>query len=102
VLRKVGLEVSLSALVRHLNPQALEVLARQLPESDAQGVHDYLDSLTARQQSDLAGVRDRLAIMAESDIGRLLDPRTQGMERLDLRDEVKARTVRYFYLETDP
>ena len=50
----------------------------QLPEEEAQGAHEYLDKLTPRQQSDLAGVRDRLAIMAESDIGPWLDPETEG------------------------
>jgi hypothetical protein len=100
-LRKTGSEVSLRALVAHLDPSRLEMLARALPESEAQGVHDYLDSLTSRQQSDLAGVRDRLAIMAESDIGRWLDPRTPGVERLDLLDAAKAQAVVYFNLEAD-
>jgi hypothetical protein len=101
VLRKAGLEVSLQVLVDHLDPSRLELLARTLPESDAQGVHDYLDSLTKRQQSDLTGVRDRLAIMAESDVGCWLDPRTPGGERFDLLEAVKARAVVYFGLEAD-
>ncbi len=101
MLRKAGLQVSLQELVRHLDPMRLEVLARSLSESEAQGVHDYLDSLTTRQQSDLAGVRDRLAIMAESDIGPWLDARTPGVERLDLREAVKAQAVVYFNLESD-
>jgi hypothetical protein len=101
VLRAAGLEVSLRVLVDHLDPSRLELLARSLPESAARRVHDYLDSLTPRQQSDLAGVRDRLAIMAESDIGPWLDPRTQVTERLDLLEAVKARAVVYFNLEAD-
>src|SRR5271156_1683844 len=52
-LRKAELEVSLRALVEQLDPMRLEVLARSLPESEAQEAHDYLDSLTTRQQSDL-------------------------------------------------
>jgi len=100
-LRKAGLEVSLQELVQHLDPSRLEVLARTLPESEAQRVHDYLDSLTTRQQSDLAGVRDRLAIMAESDIGPWLDPQTEGVERLDLLQAAEAQAVVYFNLEAD-
>lgn len=100
-LRIAGLEVSLRALVDHLDPSRLELLARSLPESHTQGLYDYLDSLTARQQGDLAGVRDRLAIMAESDIGPLLDPHTSGMQRLDLIEAVKAQAVVYFGLEAD-
>jgi conjugal transfer pilus assembly protein TraD len=100
-LRKAGLEVSLDALVEHLEPLRLELLARSLSEMEAQGVHDYLDSLTPRQQSDLSGVRDRLAIMAESDIGPWLDGRTACVERLDLLEAVRARAVVYFNLEAD-
>jgi hypothetical protein len=100
VLRKAELEVSLRALVQQLDPMCLEVLARSLPESEAQETHEYLDKLTKRQQSDLAGVRDRLAIMAESDIGPWLDPRTEGV-KLDLLDAAKARAVVYFSLEAD-
>ncbi len=100
-LRTAGVEVSLRTLVEHLDPSRLELLARSLPECSAQDVHDYLDSLTTRQQSDLTGVRDRLAIMAESDIGHLLDPQTPGMERLDLLVAAKARAVVYFNLQAD-
>jgi DNA helicase HerA-like ATPase len=100
VLRKAELEVSLRALVEQLEPMRLELLARSLPESEAQATHDYLDSLTKRQQSDLAGVRDRLAIMAESDIGPWLDPQTKGV-KLDLLAAAKAQAVVYFNLESD-
>ncbi|HEY2140624.1 MAG TPA: TraM recognition domain-containing protein [Solirubrobacteraceae bacterium] len=101
VLRKAGVEVSLDALVQHLDPSRLEVLTRGLPEPDGQRVHDYLDSLTPRQRSDLAGVRDRLAIMAESDIGPWLDPQTADAERLDLLDAAQARAVVYLDLQAD-
>jgi type IV secretory pathway TraG/TraD family ATPase VirD4 len=100
-LRKAGLEVSLQSIVHHLDPARLELLARSLPGSGAQATHDYLDALTPRQQSDLAGVRDRLAIMAESDIGSWLDPRTPDAERFDLLEAVKARAVVYFNLDAD-
>jgi hypothetical protein len=100
VLRKAELEVSLRALVEQFDPMQLEVLARSLPEPEAQATHDYLDSLTKRQQSDLAGVRDRLAIMAESDIGPWLDPRMEGV-KLDLLAAAKAQGVVYFNLEAD-
>jgi hypothetical protein len=100
-LRKAGLEVSLAALVHYLVPARLEMLVRELPAAETLAVHDYLDSLTARQQSDLAGVRDRLAIMAESDIGCWLEPRTPGVECFDLLEAVRKRAVVYFSLEAD-
>ncbi len=101
VLRRAGIEVSLKALVEHLDPSRLELLARSLPESQAQGAHAYLDSLTTRQQSDLTGVRDRLAIMAESDIGQWLDSDTAEASRLDLLEAAKTRAVVYFNLQAD-
>jgi conjugal transfer pilus assembly protein TraD len=100
-LRQAGLEVSLQGIVDHLDAARLELLLRSLPASAAQKTNTYLDSLTGRQKSDLGGVRDRLAIMAESDIGPWLDPQTQGVDRLDLLDAAKARAVVYFNLEAD-
>jgi hypothetical protein len=101
-LRAAGVEVGLRVLVRYLDPEQLELLARSLPESERrQAAHAYLDSLTARQRSDLAGVRDRLAIMAESEVGRWLDPQTPAAERFDLLAAVQARAVVYFSLESD-
>lgn len=101
VLRKAGIEVSLDTLVRHLDPSRLEALARDLPEDHAEATYEYLDSLTPRQQSDLSGVRDRLAIMAESDVSRWLDPRTTGARPFDVLEAVRDRAVVYFSLESD-
>jgi hypothetical protein len=100
-LRNDGADVSLRVIVEHLDPNRLEMLARSLPESQSGPTHAYLDSLTTRQRSDLAGVRDRLAIVTESDVGSWLDPRTPGVERFDLLEAVRARDVVYFNLESD-
>jgi hypothetical protein len=100
-LRSSGLEVSLQSIVDHLDPAMLEALVRRLTEPQAAPTHAYLDSMTARQQSDLAGVRDRLAILAESDIGAWLDPRSAGAGHLDLLAAARARAVVYFSLEAD-
>ncbi|MDQ6811432.1 MAG: type IV secretion system DNA-binding domain-containing protein, partial [Actinomycetota bacterium] len=100
-MRKTGLEVSLQGIVAHLEPAQLERLVRTLPEADARSTHDYLDSLTARQRGDLSGVRDRLAILAESDVGAWLDPRTPTAERFGLLEAVRARSVVYFNLDSD-
>jgi hypothetical protein len=100
-LRAAGEEVSLAGIVHHMDPSQLECLLRALPEAHADATHAYLDSLTARQRSDLAGVRDRLAILSESDIGAWLDPRTRGAERFELLQAVRARAVVYFNLESD-
>jgi conjugal transfer pilus assembly protein TraD len=100
-LRGAGIAVSLSALVEQLDPVRLELLARALPEQQAQATYEYLDSLTPRQRADLSGVRDRLAIMAESDVAPWLDPATPGAHTFDLLSAVRARAVVYFDLKAD-
>ncbi len=107
-LRRAGREVSLQEIVEHLDVGRLECLARTLGEADALSTHAYLDTLTARQQSDLSGIRDRLAILAESDVGVWLDPRageavgrTPTAEPFDLLDAVRSRAVVYFDLQSD-
>jgi hypothetical protein len=100
-LRATGREVSLAGLVEVLDPGGLELLARELPRENARAVHAYLDSLTSRQRGELGGVRDRLAIMAESDVGPWLDPTTPGAESFELLDAVRGGAVVYFSLRAD-
>jgi Type IV secretion-system coupling protein DNA-binding domain len=100
-LQLTGAEVSLRALVDALDPRRLELLARELDEEHADAIFAYLDSLSARQQSELGGVRDRLAILAESDVGRWLAPQTPGVERFEMLDAVRRRSVVYFSLQSD-
>ena len=100
-LRQSRSEVSLSSIVAHLDPERLEALARAMPEADARATFAYLDSLSSRQRTELAGVRDRLAILAESDVGPWLDPQTAGAEQFNLLSAVRDRAVVYFSLESD-
>lgn len=96
-LRASGAQTSLGGIAQALDPATLEMLARQMPEQAARVTHAYLDSLTARQVSDIAGIRDRLSILAESDVAPWLEPR----QAFDLLDAVRARAVVYFDLEAD-
>ncbi len=96
-----GGEVGLSAIVEALDPGRLELLARRLPDAAARATFAYLDALSPRQRSELAGVRDRLAILAESDAGRWLDPRTHDVQQFDLLTAVRSRAVVYFSLHAD-
>jgi len=100
-LRDRRVEVSLRTIVEHMDPDRLELLARALPEASAHAAFAYLDSLSSRQRNELAGVRDRLAILAESDIGPWLDPHTPEAERFDLLSAVRRRAVVYFSLQAD-
>jgi hypothetical protein len=100
-LRAAGCEVSLTGLVEALDPAGLELLARELPQEQARAAQAYLDSLTTRQRSDLTGVRDRLAIMAESDVGPWLDPATPDADSIELLEAVRSGAVVYFDLSAD-
>ncbi len=100
-LRAAGSQVSLRAIVEQLEPACLELLARELPDAEARATFAYLDSLSSRQHGELAGVRDRLSILAESDVGRWLDPQTPDAEQFDLPRAVGARAVVYFDLDAD-
>lgn len=100
-LRAAGIEVSLPAIAAQLDPDKLELLLRDLPEEQAEQSREYIESLTPRQRSDLSGVRDRLAIMAESDIGRWIDPETAGALRFDLRTALCDGAVVLFRLQSD-
>ena len=101
VLRQAGVVVSLANIVRYLDPYELEVLVRGLPEQRVAGITAYLESLTPAQQNGLSGVRDRLAVMAESDVGRWLDPETPGAASFDLLQMIEQRAVVFFSLESD-
>jgi type IV secretory pathway TraG/TraD family ATPase VirD4 len=100
-LRAANVEISLREIVRHLDPGELELLARVAPADAAEAAHSYLDSLTGRQLTDLAGVRDRLSILAESDVGRWLDPKPGGVDAFDLLGAAEQQAVVYFRLDAD-
>jgi len=101
VLRQAGIVVSLANVVRCLDLAEFEALVRALPEQRVGQVTAYLKSLSAAQQAGLSGVRDRLAVMAESDVGQWLDPETPGVMSFDLLEMVQQRAVVYFSLESD-
>lgn len=101
ILRIAGAEISLRSVVDHLDPGTLDLLTRDVDAVAAEATQAYLDGLSARQLADLSGVRDRLAIMAESDVGPWLDPGTSGKPRFDLLGAVHKGAVVYFALEAD-
>jgi type IV secretory pathway TraG/TraD family ATPase VirD4 len=100
-LRATGSAIDLGTIAQSLDPAELESLARRLPEQDGRATEAYLDSLTSRQLSDLSGVRDRLAILVESDVGRWLGASGGPTRCLDLLDAICSRDVVYFDLDAD-
>jgi conjugal transfer pilus assembly protein TraD len=99
-MKAANVEVTPVSLMAALDPLELELFTRSLPEERGEEAQRYLDSLTERQLRDLAGVRDRLSILAESDARAWLDP-SEGREQLDLEQAVRARAVAYFRLDSD-
>jgi conjugal transfer pilus assembly protein TraD len=101
-LRAGGHAITLATLVDALEPRRLEFTARAMDdEHQAQRVQDYLDSLSPEQVRGLAGTRDRLAILAESDVATWLQPHDSGGPAIDLLQCVQAGDVVYFRLDAD-
>jgi len=99
-LRLIGVPVSLATVVEHMHNGRLASLTRKMSPTDARPLLAYLETMTPQQERDLAGARDRLAILAESDVGHLLDPATPG-GRIDLCESLERGDVVVFRLEAD-
>ena len=99
-LRLEGVTVTLATVVEHLNSGRLSSLTRKMSPADARPLLAYLETLTPQRERDLAGARDRLAILAESDVGHLLDP-AAGEDVIDLRESLDRGDVVLFRLEAD-
>lgn len=99
-MRGAQVPVTPASLAAHMDPLQLEATVRALPPERALDAQEYLESLSERQRRELAGVRDRLAILTESDFAQWLEPERAGGE-IDLRKAVAERAVVYFALESD-
>jgi conjugal transfer pilus assembly protein TraD len=101
-LHQAAIPITPATLVAHLDPRELEHTARNLKdEEEADRVLGYLDALTDRQLKDLAGVRDRLSILAESDTAPWLDSTRPDTPTIDLHEAIRTRAVVYFRLDAD-
>ena len=60
-----------------------------------------MDELSERAKADLAGGRNRLAVLAEGDLGPLLDPACGAGEEIDLARALGEREVVYFHIDAD-
>lgn len=98
-MRAAKIPITVATLMANLYPDRLEETVRALPGDQAKVVEEYLDSLVERQRRDLAGARDRLSILAESEVSRWFDP--EGAPAIDLRGAVASHGVVYFALDSD-
>ncbi|HET7510825.1 MAG TPA: type IV secretion system DNA-binding domain-containing protein [Solirubrobacterales bacterium] len=92
---------TLSGLVRFMDPDRLDALAAQVGGNVAATVSAYVDGLSARGRADLAGGRDRLAVLAEGELGRWLDPAIGKGPQLDLMESLRRGEVVYFHIDSD-
>ncbi len=94
---------TIQTIAQYLYPPDLETLAKRLPAGEQKDVRTYLKSLSAKQLADLGGTRDRLATLAESEIGRLLDTDHANWkgETLDLLEAIRKKDVVYIRLDSD-
>jgi hypothetical protein len=99
-LRMADVDVNLATIVEHMHAGRLAALTRRMAPFDARPLLSYLETLMPQQERDLAGARDRLAILAESDVGPALDPATGGVQ-IDLRNALEGGDVVLFRLEAD-
>lgn len=91
---------SLRSLVAYMDPERLDALADRIGDERGDRIAGYVDSLSTRQRAELGGVRDRLAVLAESELGRQLEPR-EGAQEIDLLAALTAGDVVYLCLDAD-
>lgn len=98
----VGARRDLRRVIDLLNPPAFEALVdaergRGLPEGEAKRLTDYLDALDGGTRSAVAGLANRLALLAESRAGRFLD---DAPDAIDLRRSLREARVTLFSLDS--
>lgn len=91
---------TLQSLVAYMDPERLDALCDRLDGDAGPLVARYIESLSARQRAELGGVRDRVAVLAESEFGSQLEPRA-GATEIDLLSSLRAGDVVYFQLDAD-
>jgi hypothetical protein len=102
-LRAAALEPTLARLAHYVDPANLEQLAPAMEEASPGSWNELIASLPALERAErqaIAGTQHRLAALAESDVGALLEP-APGHELVDLLETVRHGEVAYFNLNAD-
>jgi type IV secretory pathway TraG/TraD family ATPase VirD4 len=92
---------TLSTLTRYMHPDRLDLLAAKVGGELADSVADYVDGLSARAKADLDGGRNRLAILAEGELGPWLDPALGAGPVLSLAEVLRRGDIAYLHLDSD-
>ena len=98
-----GTRLTLPAVLELCDPDRLAAHVAKHSTPELAGELDrFVNALTPRERSDVAGLRSRLAVLAESGPGReWLDPDSGAGPVLDLSDAVRKRAVVYFRLDAE-
>ena len=102
-LRAAGRETTLRELAHFVDPENLEQLAPAMETATPGSWGELVAALPALDRAErqaIAGTQHRLATLAESDVGGLLEP-VPGRPRIDLLEIVRAGDVAYFNLNAD-
>lgn len=102
-LRAAAREPTLRDLAHYVDPVNLEQLApamEELTPGSWDEVASALPPLDRAERQAIAGTQHRLATLAESDVGRLLEP-APGQPLIDLLEVVSDGDVAYFDLNAD-
>lgn len=91
---------SLASVTAHLDPLALDEALDEVSGEVAAKTRRYLEGLSPRQRAELSGVRDRLAILSESELGPSLEPGA-GTCEIELGAALAERSLVYFQLDSD-
>lgn len=90
---------SLARVVHYFEVDRFEYLARSCEGELGDRVAAYARGLPPRARAELGGVRDRLAVLAESELGGWLEPGAEA--ELDLAQVVAGGRIAYIQLDAD-
>jgi hypothetical protein len=102
-LESSGTRLTLSQILEYSNPDRL---AAHVAKNGAPGVSREIDAfvkgMTPNERTEVAGLRSRLAVLAESDYGRRwLDPKPDDTSVLDLSQAIRQQAIVYFRLDAE-
>ncbi len=98
-----GNRITLPRVLELCEPDRLAAHAAKHGDPALSGeVGAFVGSLTQKERADVAGLRSRLAVLAESEFGRVwLDPDSHAGPLLDLAEAIRDRAVVYFRLDAE-
>ncbi len=102
-LRLAGRPITLAGLARYVDPDRLGELAPEIESARTGAFNELIAAIPALDRGErqaIAGTQHRLAAMAESDVGVLLEP-APGHPTIDLLESVVGGDVAYFNLSAD-